>query len=275
MSVESPALQTAFVSAEPTLARRMLHWLAAHPGWSRLLVIVTLLALWEITADLFGDPLFVASPSQVLAALGPMLMTPGIPEALSVTAWELAAAFALSAVVGIAFGTWLGLSPFAERSFMPIVLLLYATPQVTIIPIFMIAFGIGPASKIAYGFSHGVFPIIVTVAAGVRNISPILLVSSRSMGADGRQILRHVVFPHMIPSLFTGMRLGMTATLLGVILAELYASLTGVGYFSRQFAQAFQPAELFGLIALVAAIAILINETLRRAELRFTIWRKH
>jgi ABC-type nitrate/sulfonate/bicarbonate transport system permease component len=275
MSVESPALKTAFAAPVTTPGRRALHWLAVHPGWSRLLVIIALLLLWEIAADLFGDPLFVASPSQVVMALEPMLTTPGIPDALLVTAWELATAFALSAVVGIAFGTWLGLSPFAERSFMPIVLLLYATPQVTIIPIFMIAFGIGPASKIAYGFSHGVFPIIITVTAGVRNINPILLVSSRSMGADGGQILRHVVFPHMIPSLFTGMRLGMTATLLGVILAELYASLTGVGYFSRQFAQAFKPAELFGLIALVAAIAILINETLRRAELRFTVWRKH
>ena len=275
MSAQSPALQTAFVPPAPSTGRRALRWLAAHPGWSRLLVIVLLLLLWEITADLFGDPLFVASPSQIIAALGPMLTTPGMPDALLVTAWEVAAAFALSAVIGIVCGTWLGLSPFAERSFMPIVLLLYATPQVTIIPIFMMMFGIGVASKIAYGFSHGVFPIVLTVAAGVRNISPILLVSSRSMGADGRQLLRHAVFPHMIPSLFTGMRLGMTATLLGVILAELYASLTGVGYFSRQFAQAFKPAELFGLIALVAAIAILINETLRRAELRFTVWRKH
>ena len=220
MSAQSPALQTAFVPPAPSPGRRALRWLAAHPGWSRLLVIVALLLLWEITADLFGDPLFIASPSQIVAALGPMLATPGIPDALLVTAWEVAAAFALSAAIGIVFGTWLGLSSFAERSFMPIVLLLYATPQVTIIPIFMMAFGIGVASKIAYGFSHGVFPIILTVAAGVRNISPILLVSSRSMGADGRQLLRHIVFPHMIPSLFTGMRLGMTATLLGVILGR-------------------------------------------------------
>jgi ABC-type nitrate/sulfonate/bicarbonate transport system permease component len=77
----------------------------------------------------------------------------------------------------------------------------------------------------------------------------------------------------MIPSLFTGMRLGMTATLLGVILAELYASLTGVGYFSRQFADAFRPALLFALILLVALIAILFNEVLRQAERRLTAWR--
>ena len=93
-------------------------------------------------------------------------------------------------------------------------LLLYATPQVTILPLFILYFGIGPASKIAFGMSHGMFPIIVTVAAGVQNIKPILLLSARSMGASPRQVLRWVIFPHMIPSFFTGMRLGMTAALL-------------------------------------------------------------
>ena len=114
----------------------------------------------------------------------------------------------------------------------------------------------------------------MTVAAGVQNIKPILLTSSRSMGASRWQIFQHVVFPHMIPSLFSGMRLGMTATLLGVILAELYASTTGVGFFSQQFANNFQAPLLYGLIFIVAAIAIIINEVLRRAEARLTRWRR-
>lgn len=254
--------------------RRRLSGLSIPPAATRLVVIVAALALWQVLASAFADPLFVASPSQVIARLGPLLATPAIGTALFVTAWELAFAFALAAVVGIALGLVLGLSRFANRSFMPIVLLLYAMPQITIIPLFIVVFGIGPASKVAYGFSHGVFPILVTVAAGVHDISPTLLASARSMGASRRQILRRVVLPHLVPSLFTALRLGMTATLLGVILAELYVSLTGVGYFSRQFAEAFKPAELFGLIAIVAAIAILINEALRRAELRMTAWRE-
>lgn len=251
-----------------------LQWLADHPGTSRMLVVVGFLLLWEVLARAFGDPLFVASPTQVIFALKQLFATRGLMQALWVTAWELALAFAISVIAGVAIGVWLGLSSFSERTFMPIVMLLYATPQITIIPIFMMVFGIGPASKVAYGISHGIFPIIVTVAAGVRNVSPLLLVSSRAMGADGAQILRHIIFPHMIPSLFTAMRLGMTATLLGVILAELYASVTGVGYFSRQFAQSFQPAILFGLILIVACMAVLINESLRRAELHLTAWRR-
>ena len=274
MASQTTSLDADIAHPPPPRRRSLLEWLGDHPGLSRWLVIILFLVLWEVLARAFGDPLFIASPVQVTLALKPLLATPGLPHALLVTAWELAIAFALSAIFGIAVGVWLGLSPFAERSFLPIVLLLYATPQVTIIPIFMMVFGIGPASKVAYGFSHGIFPIIVTVAAGVRNISPLLLLSSHSMGADGTQVLRHIVFPHMIPSLFTGMRLGMTATLLGVILAELYASLTGVGYFSRQYAQAFQPASLFGLILIVALMAILINEILRRAEFHLSAWRR-
>ena len=107
-------------------------------------------------------------------------------------------------------GLAVGLSRFSQRSFMPIILLLYGTPQVTILPLFILYFGIGPASKIAFGVSHGIFPIIVTIVAGVQNIKPILMTAARSMGASRWQIFRWVIFPHMIPSFFAGMRLGMT-----------------------------------------------------------------
>src|SRR5207237_8602922 len=147
-------------------------------------------------------------------------------------------------------------APSARKSFMPIILLLYGTPQVTILPLFILYFGIGPASKIAFGVSHGFFPIIVTIVAGVQNIKPILLTSARSMGASRWQILRHIIFPHMIPSFFAGMRLGMTGVLLGVLLAELYVSTAGIGYFTALFTQSFDPTPLFGPIAMLPAIAI-------------------
>lgn len=264
------------IAETPARTERRMPWffLAARPGLTRLLVVIMLLVLWEVLVDLFGDPLFLTTPSRILMNYASLLGTNGIGAALYVTAWELGFAFLLSVVFGVGLGLAIGMSGFGRASFMPIVLLLYATPQVTIMPVFMMVFGIGPASKVAYGFSHGIFPILITVAAGVRDLKALLNQSAYSMGAGRMQILRHVVMPQLMPSLFTGMRLGMTATLLGVILAELYVSVTGVGYFSRRFAEAFQPTQLFGLIALVAAIAIIINETLRIAELRLTRWRE-
>ncbi len=73
------------------------------------------------------------------------------------------------------------------------------------------------------------------------------------MGASRWQILRYVIFPHMIPSFFAGMRLGMTGVLLGVLLAELYVSTAGIGYFTTLFTQNFDPTKLLGLIAMLAA----------------------
>jgi NitT/TauT family transport system permease protein len=107
----------------------------------------------------------------------------------------------------------------------------------------------------------------------VQNIKPILLTSAKSMGAGRWHIFRWVIFPHMIPSFFSGMRLAMTGVLLGVLLAELYVSTAGIGYFTTLFTQNFDPTKLLGLISMLAAMAIGLNELVRRAEVRFSRWR--
>jgi ABC-type nitrate/sulfonate/bicarbonate transport system permease component len=242
------------------------------PSAARLGIIATLSVIWEVGARLFGDPLFVSPPSRVVLALVHLSKDKEVVAAVGLTCWELVVAFALSVTIGLTVGLIVGLHRFTRGSMYPIILLLYATPQVTILPLFVLVFGIGPASKIAFGASHGIFPIIMTVAAGVQNIKPILLTSARSMGATRRQILFSVVFPHLIPSFFTGLRLGMTAVLFGVLLAELYVSQSGVGHFTTQFTQTFQPQNLFALVAVLAAIAVALNELCRLAELRFSRW---
>jgi NitT/TauT family transport system permease protein len=244
-----------------------------RPALARLLVVAGLFVLWEAAARWWIDPMFLSPPSHVLVSLGALFDTEGVPTALRVTFWELAVAFLLSVAIGLVVGLAVGLSRFSHRSFMPIILLLYGTPQITILPLFILYFGIGPASKIAFGVSHGIFPIIVTTAAGVQNIKPILMTAARSMGASRWQMFRWVIFPHMIPSFFAGMRLGMTGVLLGVLLAELYVSTAGIGYFTQLFTQIFDPTKLLGLISVLAAMAIVLNEIVRRAEVYFGRWR--
>ena len=248
-------------------------FLLRHPGVVRLGVIALILLFWEIAARWFIDPMFISPPSRVFASLGAVWNTPGVPAALRLTFFELAVAFAIAVVIGLTIGLAVGLQPFARRSMTPIILLLYGLPQITILPIFILAFGIGAPSKIAFGVTHGMFPIMVTIIAGVQNLKPVLMTSARSMGANRWQILRWVIFPHMIPSFFAGMRLGMTGVLLGVLLAELYVSTAGIGHFTTMFTENFDPTKLFGLIAMLAAMAIALNEIVRRAELRFGRWR--
>jgi len=249
------------------------NFLLRHPGVARLGVVILILMAWEIAARWLIDPLFISPPSRVFASLGTVWQTNGVPAALRLTFLELAVAFAISVVIGLVVGFAVGLQPFARRSLMPIILLVYGLPQITILPLFILYFGIGAASKIAFGVTHGMFPIIVTVVAGVQNLKPILLTSARSMGASRWQILRWVIVPHMIPSFFAGMRLGMSGVLLGVLLAELYVSTAGIGHFTTLFTENFDPTKLFGLIAMLAAMAIALNEIIRRAETRFGRWR--
>jgi NitT/TauT family transport system permease protein len=242
------------------------------PGRARLLLIVGLVILWEFGARLLGDPLFMSAPSQTVAALVGFLDDPKVLEAIDTTLWELVVAFALSVAVGLPLGLFIGLQRFAFGSLFPIVLFAYATPQATILPLVILAFGIGSESKIAFGFTHAIFPIIVNVVAGVQGIRPLYVDAARSMGAGRRQIVWNVVIPHAVPSFFTGLRLAMTADLLGVLLAELFVSQEGVGHFTRLFTSSFQPQKLFAIIAALAAIAVVLNELCRRVERHMSRW---
>jgi ABC-type nitrate/sulfonate/bicarbonate transport system permease component len=271
----APAMQEgADGAARRAQWRSLRDWFLARPGIARLGVIIVLFAIWEIAARFYVDKMFLSPPSRVYTLLYTVFQTQGVPAALRITFVELALAFVLSVAIGLALGLAVGLHKFTHKSFMPIILLLYGTPQITILPLFILYFGIGPASKIAFGVSHGMFPIIVTVVAGVQNIKPILLTGAVSMGASRWQIFRWVIFPHMIPSFFAGMRLAMTGVLLGVLLAELYVSTAGIGYFTTLFTQNFDPTKLLGLISVLAAMAIVLNEIVRRAEMRFSRWRR-
>jgi ABC-type nitrate/sulfonate/bicarbonate transport system permease component len=243
------------------------------PMAARLSVIAALVIVWEIGARLYNDSDFLAPASQSFVSLFTILADPEIVRALFYMMWELAAGFAMALVSGLVLGILVGASRMTYRTFLPIILMAYAFPQITLLPLFVLLFGIGTAVKVVFGFTHGFFPIIVNVIAGTQNVNPVLLTSAKSMGANKYQVYRYIVFPHLVPSLFTGMRLGMTATLLGVILAELYATQKGIGYFTELYSEAFQPQNLFALVALVAAIAICLNELLRRAEYRFSRWR--
>lgn len=242
------------------------------PVIARLGVVGAILVAWEAGARMFGDSLFISPPSRVLVAMTHLVRDKDVVAAVTLTCWELITAFVLSVIFGLIVGLIVGMHRFTRGSIYPIILLLYGMPLATVLPLFVIIFGIGAASKIAFGVSHGVFPIILAVAAGVQNIKPIFLTSARSMGASRRQMLFSVIFPHMLPSLFTGMRLAMSAVLLGVLLAELYVSQAGVGFLTSMYTQTFQPQNLFALVAILAAIAVALNELCRASERRLSQW---
>ncbi len=241
----------------------------------RLLIVVGLIALWEIYARLFGNSSLIAPPSQVALALWPKVFgDPRVLAAVEMALVELLIAFALSVVAGTVLGVLIGLTDLGRRTAYPFVLLLYAIPQVILLPLFMLVFGIGPAGKIAFGFSHGIFPILVNTVAGMRNVNPLLVRGTAALGASRAQVVRYVMLPHMATTVFASLRLAMTMTLLGVILAELFVSTAGIGFFTQLYAENLQPAALLALIATLAVMAIVLNECVRVAEGRFTRWKE-
>lgn len=267
----SPADVQAFDAPEGVMTR--LSAFFARPGMGRISVIIVLVALWEICGRWILDPLFVAPPSQVIAHFGDLLAVKGLTSALVMTLIELVVAFAIGALIGISLGLLVGLQRFSRKAILPIIIFLYGIPQVTILPLILMVAGIGPAAKITFGVTHAFFPIALTVAAGVQNIEPALLRSAYSQGASRWQMFRYITFPHMLASFFSGMRLGMVGTIVGVLLAELYVSSSGVGYYSRLFSDNFQAPELFGLVFILAAMAVMLNELMRVAEVRFSRWK--
>jgi len=238
------------------------------------MIVIGVFLLWEIWTRVAGNSELIAPPSSILRALFTEILPDArIRNAIVVALFEILSAYAMAVAGGLAIGVAIGSTNLSRRALFPIVLLLYAIPQVVLLPLFTLGFGIGPAAKIAFGFSHGVLPVIVNVVAGMRNMNPIYLDAARAMGARRSDIFRDVIFPNMVGNFFTGLRLAMTMTLLGVILAELYVSTAGIGYYTRLLATTFDPAPLFALIGILTAMAIGLNEMVRTIERRFTRWK--
>ena len=236
--------------------------------------IAGLIVLWEAAARLFGDPNFVAAPSTVLLTLPVLFSDPKVVTALGIAGAEMIIAFVLAVIVGAIVGVAIGITTLGRRSFFPFILLLWGLPQVVVLPLVILVFGLGPVSRVAFGFTHGVLPVIVTTVTGMRSVSPLLLSSARSMGASQAQVLRHIIFPTMVATVFTGLRLAMSLTLLGVVLAELFVSSNGIGNYTQIFAETFKPGKLYGLILVLALTAVILNEIVGLVEKRFSRWKQ-
>jgi NitT/TauT family transport system permease protein len=246
---------------------------AAQVRLIRLAMVVVLIALWEFYARFVSTSSLVAGPSDVVMAWPKVMGNPDVQRAVLVTLIELVVAFVLSVVLGMVIGILIGLTNIGRRSLYPIVLLLYGIPQAILLPLFVLMFGLGPAGKIAFGFTHGIFPIVVNTLAGMRNVSPLLLAGASAMGASRAEQVRYVIFPHMVTTVFAGLRLAMTLTLLGVILAEIYVSQGGIGFFTQTYSESFNPSALMALVLTLALMAIALNEVVRLVEARFSRWK--
>ena len=199
----------------------------------RLLLAIVLIAgvfaCWQIAYWIVGD-VALRSPWQTLRFTVELTHTHLFWLHLANTLQAFAAALAIAIVLGLLIGFGLGLHRLSADALEPMLVALYSIPKITLYPILLLAFGLGISAKIAFGTLHGVIPIVLFTLGAVRGVRPVLVKTGRVLKLTPVQLVRSILFPAALPEIFTGLRVGFSLTLIGVLLAEMFASQRGLGY---------------------------------------------
>ena len=232
------------------------------------------LAFWELSVALgWVNPLFTSSPSRILRTGFEMFADGSIFYDLQVSGFEFLVGYGLAVLIGVPLGILMGWYGRLNAVLDPFVSALYATPRIALLPLVMIWFGIGIASKIAIVFLGAVFPILVNTITGVRTIDADFVKVARSFGASDRQMFLTVALPSSVPLLLTGLRLGLGHALVGIVVGEMYGATHGLGFLIAVAGARFQTDKVMVGIILIARAGVALTELLRLIERRFERWR--
>jgi NitT/TauT family transport system permease protein len=265
----------------------MWQFLRPRPGnlrWWQAGVLVAVFGLWHLlTTPGLVPPLLFRDDQQAAFFFGEPLKIFGrivrwffisrdIYEHLAVTLLETVLAFGLGTVLGLACGLWLALAPLAAAIFDPYIKALNSMPRVILAPIFAVWFGLGVASKVALGITLVFFIVFFNVYQGVREVSPVLLDNARMLGADRRQLLRHVYLPSAMSWVFSSLHTSVGLAFVGAVVGEYLGSARGVGYLILQAEGTFDVNTVFAGIVVLTAFALVLDGLVGRIEKRLMVW---
>lgn len=255
---------------------------APAPGGNRLaawfvtalpaLTFVVFLVAWEVAGRL-ANPILFAPPTRVAEAFVELTADGRLLQALLVTLQSLAAGFLLAVVTGLAIGVLLGLHPTLARVVEPYIDAIYATPRVVMIPLVILWFGVGFWGRLFIIWIGGVVPIILNTAIGVRNARQDLIEVARSFQATERQLVRHVILPGAVPYVIGGLRIAAGRLLLGVVIAEIFLDLTGVGGLIQTESAYFRTDNMLVGVLVFAVLGVVMIGAFGMLERRFSAWR--
>jgi len=226
--------------------------------WLRLGLLAALLAVWEL-AGRAANPLLAVPPSAVLPALRDLLLLrsyPELPASLWLTLCEIGAAYMLAVAAGLGCGVMFGMHRLVGRVWGPMLAALYAVPAVVWYPSLMLFFGLDAASKIAFGFLLGFFPITLAVLAGVRQVNPQLVTVARAYGAGAVTVFRRVMLPSMLFTLVGGLRTGLALCVIGVIVGEILGSKAGMGALINHAYGLLRTADYVALVLVTLVLVV-------------------
>jgi NitT/TauT family transport system permease protein len=223
-----------------------------------LLFAALALAAWQGLYAVAGE-VALSSPAETVVALGSLLRTRQFWPHVEESGRALALAAVIASAGGLALGASLGSSRLATSVGEPILVSLSSLPKITLYPLILLLFGLGPSAKVAFGAIHGIVPVTLFTLNAVRNIRPVLIKASRTMRLSGWETALHVVVPAALPEIFSGLRMGFGLTLLGVLIGEMFASQRGLGFLVMRAIGLNDVPTMMAVTLLIVVFAVAVS----------------
>ena len=239
----------------------------------RIASLLAVLGLWEVYGRSVNKALF-APPSRVLSAGLEMTASGELWSYLQGSLLVLAIGFAISLLIGIPLGVALARSKYLHYTLDWYIDAFNSTPNVALVPLLTLLFGFDLQAKVIVVVISAIFAVIVNTEQGVRNVDRRLLEVARSFRSTERQLWGDVIIPSALPYIAAGLRLAVGRALVGMVVAEFFTSITGIGYLIVRYGNSFQPDHLLVPIVVVMALGIILTALTRRIERGIAPWTK-
>lgn len=237
----------------------------------RFLSLVVFVLAWDMLARRL-DSLLFPTPLDTFTALSHLIVTSEFWSALWLSHQALLLGFGSAALVGILLGLVMGRYRTAEAALNPYLDILLVTPKSALIPIIILAFGLGLFARVLVVFMFAVVVIVVNTRAGLRTLDPSWSEMARAFGANERQLWGKVWLRGALPAVMTGLRLGLARALTGMVAVELLLVAVGVGRLILDFQGLFESPSVYATVIVIVIEAVAVLQLLQFTEQRLTPW---
>ena len=235
--------------------------------------IALLVAWWAASASGALSPAVLASPQQVASAAWQLWRSGQLQSAVGVSVLRAATGLVFGVSAGLVLGVITGFSRLGEELLDSPLQLLRALPFLSLVPLFMVWFGIGEEARVVLIAVATSFPMYVSTAGGVRAVDPRLVEAMRTFGLSRWALVREVVLPAAMPSLLSGLRLSMTLSVIALIAAEEINTTNGIGFLMAQ-AQTYSRTDILTVcVLLYGLLGLCVDLIVRGAERLLMPWR--
>ncbi len=235
---------------------------------------VALLAFWW-AATRFGwvSPIALPRPDEVATSLIDMVMSGELAKHLASSLQRLLVGWLMGASVGVCIGLAIGMSTLARSTALPLISALFPIPKIALLPLFIIWFGIGEASKYAT-IAFGVFsPMAIAAFGGVDSVDRTLIRMAQSFGMPTGDIVRKIVLPGAMPALLSGVRISASIGIILLVAAEMIGAQHGIGALVLSAGNLMQTDRLIAGVLMLSVLGLTIAQVIGLAERRLLAWR--